>query len=370
VHNALARGKAIGASAIQVFTKTPNQWREPALSEEARTVFRRECDRSEIARIVAHDSYLINLASPDPTLAARSAESFVAELRRCHALGIGAVVSHPGNFIDEREAGLHRNAEAYTRCLEAVPGPVMVLLETTAGTGSALGSTLEELARLRDLIGAGVRHRIGFCADTCHLYSAGYDLVGDYDGVWSRWESVLGLAALRCLHLNDSKTPFGSRRDRHELIGEGSLGAGRSAGSCATALRAKGDETPKGDDGHRSTVACWTPARHGRTRALITRRGVHLPPMLKPTRLALLLPASPATLAAQTGITSASARSGQQPAPRRNRSEITVRQSIAPMLAPAPAHQPRVQRRLARSPPALSSTEWRETDLERCAPAG
>jgi len=251
VQSGPGRGAAIGATAIQVFTKTPNQWREPVLADETVQEFRRERKRTGITNIVSHDSYLINLASPDPALAARSAQSFVAELRRCHALGIGAVVSHPGNFIDERETGLHRNAEAYTRCLEAVPGPVMVLLETTAGTGTALGSTFEELGRLRDHIGEAVRHRVAFCADTCHLYSAGYDLVGDYDAVWSRWESVLGLAALRCLHLNDSKTPFGSRRDRHELIGEGSLGPEpfrRIMRDPRFAGVMKVIETPKGDD--------------------------------------------------------------------------------------------------------------------------
>ena len=219
VHTALARGQAIGATAIQVFTKTPNQWREPALTEESRTAFRRERDRCEIARIVAHDSYLINLATPDPVLAARSEESFTNELRRCDLLGIPAVVSHPGNFIDDREAGLGRNAAAITRCLQAVPGDVMVLLETTAGTGTSLGSTFEELAALRAGVDESVRHRVAFCADTCHLYSAGYDLVRDYDGVWRRWKRTIGFGLLRCLHLNDSKTPFGSRRDRHELIG-------------------------------------------------------------------------------------------------------------------------------------------------------
>jgi deoxyribonuclease IV len=245
------RGAAIGATAIQVFTKTPNQWREPVLADDTVAEFRRERERTGITNIVSHDSYLINLASPDPALALRSADSFVAELRRCHALGIGAVVSHPGNFIDDREAGLRRYAEACTRCLAAVPGPVMLLLETTAGTGTALGSTFEELARLRGLIGDAVRHRVAFCADTCHLYSAGYDLVGDYDGVWSRWDAVLGLDALRCLHLNDSKTPFGSRRDRHELIGEGSLGAEpfrRIMRDPRFAGVMKVIETPKGDD--------------------------------------------------------------------------------------------------------------------------
>jgi deoxyribonuclease-4 len=251
VHKALARGKAIGATAIQVFTKTPNQWREPELTEESRTAFRRERDRIAIARIVAHDSYLINLASPDPILAARSEASFIAELRRCTGLGIPAVVSHPGNFIDNREAGLRRNAAAITRCLQAVPGEVMVLLENTAGSGTSLGATFEELAALREEIAEGVRHRIGFCADTCHLYSAGYDLVRDYNGVWRRWEQTIGFALLCCLHLNDSKTPFDSRRDRHELVGEGSLGPEpfrRIMRDPRFRSVMKVIETPKGDD--------------------------------------------------------------------------------------------------------------------------
>jgi deoxyribonuclease-4 len=251
VHNALARGKAIGATAIQVFTKTPNQWREPALSEESRTAFRRERDRSEIARIVAHDSYLINLASPDPALADRSIEAFTNELRRCELLGIPAVVSHPGNFVDNRDAGLGRNAAAITRCLQAVPGKVMVLLETTAGSGTCLGSSFEELVALRESIGESVRHRVAFCADTCHLYSAGYDLVRDYDAVWRRWGETIGFRLLCCLHLNDSKTPFGSRRDRHELIGEGSLGPEpfrRIMRDPRFRSVMKVIETPKGDD--------------------------------------------------------------------------------------------------------------------------
>jgi deoxyribonuclease IV len=251
VHNALARGKAIGATAIQVFTKTPNQWREPSLSEESRTAFRRECGRSEIARIVAHDSYLINLATPDRALAARSVESFTQELRRCDLLGIPAVVSHPGNFIDDRAAGIERTAAAITRCLQAVPGEVMVLLESTAGSGTSLGATFEELAAVREAVDQSVRQRIAFCVDTCHLYAAGYDLVGDYDGVWRRWKQVIGFDLLRCVHLNDSKTPLGSRRDRHELIGEGTLGPEpfrRIMRDPRFRKVMKVIETPKGDD--------------------------------------------------------------------------------------------------------------------------
>jgi deoxyribonuclease-4 len=251
VHTGPRRGTAIGATAIQVFTKTPNQWREPEVATETADAFRRECERTGITTIVSHDSYLINLATPDPALASRSADSFTAELRRCTALGIPYLVSHPGNFMDERKAGIRRNAAAYTRCLEAVGGPVMVLLETTAGTGTSLGSTFEELRCLRDAVGQHVRHRIGFCADTCHLYSAGYDMVRDYDGVWARWGAEIGFEHLHCLHLNDSKTPFGSRRDRHELIGEGTLGPEpfrRIMRDPRFERVIKVIETPKGDD--------------------------------------------------------------------------------------------------------------------------
>jgi deoxyribonuclease-4 len=252
VEKAPVRGKAIGATAIQVFTKTPSQWREPDIPAQSFAAFRKECERLRLTNIVAHDSYLINLASPDPILSARSEASFVAELRRCESYGIPYLVSHPGNYIDSRSAGLSRNAAAYTRSLLAVPGAVTVLLETTAGCGTALGSTFEELGALRELIGEEVRHRVGFCADTCHLYSSGYDLVGDYDGVWRRWDEILGFDHLHCLHLNDSKTPFGSCRDRHELIAEGSLGPQpfrRIMTDPRFAPLIKILETPKGKDG-------------------------------------------------------------------------------------------------------------------------
>ena len=250
VDTAPARGLAIGATAIQVFTKTPNQWREPTLGAGICAAFRRAVEKSGLRAVISHDSYLINLASPDPRLSARSVAAFTAELRRCRALGIRHVVSHPGNYIDDRDLGLRRNAAACARCLRAVPGGPMVLLETTAGTGTALGRTFEELAQLRALIPPTLRRRIGFCADTCHLYSAGYDLVGDFDGVWARWDRILGRGSLRALHLNDSKTPFGSRRDRHELIGEGSLGPGpfrRLMTDPRFARVIKILETPKGD---------------------------------------------------------------------------------------------------------------------------
>ncbi len=224
MHTAPARGTTIGATAIQIFTKTPNQWKEPVLTAETAQEFRRQRAESSVQAVVSHDSYLINLATPDPELSLRSATSFEEELKRCRALEIGHVVSHPGNYIDDRESGIIRNARAYSSCLRKVAGDVMVLIEGTAGSGTALGSTFEELAELRERIDPDVQDRVGFCADTCHLYSAGYDLVNDYDGVWAQWERIVGLELIRCLHLNDSKTQFASHRDRHELIAKGSLG--------------------------------------------------------------------------------------------------------------------------------------------------
>jgi deoxyribonuclease-4 len=127
----------------------------------------------------------------------------------------------------------------------------MVLLETTAGTGTSLGSRFAELAEIRALVPSDLRHRIGFCADTCHMYSAGYDLANRYDEIWEEWDRVIGLEHLKCFHLNDSKTPFDSHRDRHELIAEGSLGAKpfRQVMRDPRFLEViKVLETPKGDD--------------------------------------------------------------------------------------------------------------------------
>ncbi|MEO5824504.1 MAG: deoxyribonuclease IV [Gemmatimonadales bacterium] len=244
------RGFAIGATAIQLFTKTPNMWREPEVTPEVAADFHRAREVHPVEFAVSHDSYLINLASPDPALRAKSIAAFIGELTRSEALALDGIVSHPGNYIDDHDAGLERNAMAITEALRATPGEVPVLLETTAGSGTVLGRTFEELACIRDLVAEDVRHRVRFCADTCHLYSAGYDLVSNFEAVWDKWESVIGLDLLACIHLNDSKTPFASRRDRHALIGEGSLGTEpfrQIMRSSRLAGVPKILETPKGD---------------------------------------------------------------------------------------------------------------------------
>ncbi len=251
VARAPERGVAIGASAIQVFTKTPNQWRERPLTDADITQFRAALAASGIRAVVSHDSYLINLASPDPALHSRSMRAFTGELERCSALGIPWVVSHPGNYIDDRAAGLERNARGYAECLAQVAGPVGVLVEGTAGSGTALGSSFEELAALRAALPAALKHRMAFCLDTAHLHASGYDVVGAFDGVWDQFDRAVGFGLLKCLHLNDSKAAAGTRIDRHEWIGVGTLGPEpfrRIMRDPRFAPVIKIIETPKGDD--------------------------------------------------------------------------------------------------------------------------
>jgi deoxyribonuclease-4 len=250
-HHAPPRARAIGATAMQMFTKMANRWAERGCEPDERTAFRSALDDTRVRHTIAHDSYLINLASPDETLRRRSIESFVAELQRCQALGLTYLVSHPGNYIDERVSGIRRNADAITEALARAPGETILCMEITSGSGTAIGSTFEDLAELIDAVPAPYRARLGVCVDSCHAYSAGYDLVDAYDDVWRRFDDVIGLPLLRVMHLNDSKTAFNSKRDRHELIGEGSLGE-RAFRQIMNDERLAGIpkviETPKGTD--------------------------------------------------------------------------------------------------------------------------
>jgi deoxyribonuclease IV len=245
-----ARGGSLRATAIQLFTKTPNQWRERVLVADQIERFRHEVARHRLEAVVSHDSYLINLASPDPVLRARSIESFKQELERSRALDLRAVVSHPGNYMDDREAGLERNASGYAECLQSVPGDVDVWIEGTAGSGTALGATFEELRDLRNALPDEIRTRVGFCLDTAHLHAVGYDLAR-VESVWEEFDRVIGFELLKCLHLNDSRAALGSRVDRHEWIAEGRIGPEpfrRIMRDVRLAGVVKIIETPKRDD--------------------------------------------------------------------------------------------------------------------------
>lgn len=250
-HNAPGRAAELDAAVLQLFTKQPNRWAEREVDHDEAAAFASALRRHAIRITAAHDSYLINLASPDPALFERSLDSFTAELRRCAALQLDFLVSHPGNATDgDPERGLRQNADAICRALDQVPGTVRVLLEGTAGSGTALGSSFEELASLVRRIAERHPDRVGVCLDSCHLWAAGYDL-HRLDDVLDRFDRVVGLHHLRFLHLNDSLTSFDSRRDRHADIGQGSIGdPGFHALMNHDALRhvPKVIETPKGDD--------------------------------------------------------------------------------------------------------------------------
>ncbi len=225
VERAPGRARDVAALNLQLFTKQPSRWAEPTLTDERIRAFRESRVAAGIRCAAAHDSYLVNLASPDRELRRRSLAGFRAELARGRALGLDFLVTHPGNATDgDVASGIARNAEALTEALEACPDGPRVLLELTAGAGTSVGGRFERLAAIRSGVGAPFDRRVGICVDTCHAFSAGYDLVDDYDGVWRAYDGELGLASLELLHLNDSRHPFASRRDRHEMIGEGTLG--------------------------------------------------------------------------------------------------------------------------------------------------
>lgn len=224
---AFERGEALGCDAAQIFVKNANQWRGRELTDEEAAAFRATHRASRIGPVVAHASYLINLAASDPVVLERSRAALADELSRCARLGIEGLVVHPGAHVGGGpEVGVARVAASLDAVLGALPKvPTRVLLENTAGQGSCLGCRLEELAAIR----ARTRHRrrVAFCLDTCHAFAAGYAVheARGYGRFVREVEELLGLANVRCFHLNDSARPFDSRRDRHAHIGEGAIGS-------------------------------------------------------------------------------------------------------------------------------------------------
>jgi len=226
VGRAVDRGVEVGCDTIQIFTKNSNQWRARPISDEEVAGFKEKLEESGIDPVVAHDSYLINLASPDPGLLERSRNAFLEEMNRAEALGIPYLVMHPGSHKGSGvDVGLRTIAESFDRLHEQTVGfRLMVLLETTAGQGTNLGFTFEHLRRIIDMTAEG--GRLGVCLDTCHAFTAGYDITSrnGYEKMWEEFDSEIGLDRLKVIHLNDSKKDLGSRVDRHEHIGKGTLG--------------------------------------------------------------------------------------------------------------------------------------------------
>ncbi len=270
--NALITARTLSLDCVQVFTKNQQQWAAPPLKPEEVLAWRRALiemgwamdkpgasRRSDAhpSRVVAHASYLANLASPDDTLRTRSIQMLLLELNRCHELGIPLLVFHPGAATDgEPLAGERRIVYACAELLAQTAGHRTVLcLENVVGAGTTIGREFEQLARMRDQIIAlarGGNERIGFCLDTCHMHAGGYDLSTAESSARAleHAENTLGLVNVRCLHLNDSKGAAGSRLDRHAHIGEGTIGvAGFGPWVTSPLLHnvPKIMETPKGE---------------------------------------------------------------------------------------------------------------------------
>lgn len=252
VHRAPSRAAGIGADALQLFTKPPRRWAEHEISDETVLAFRQSRDAAGIRVAASHDSYLINLATPDARLLAKSARTFRSELARCERLGLEFLVTHPGHATGgDRARALRQNADQLGAALESVPGQTRVLIETTAGGGSALGGRFEEIAALIADQSAATRARLAVCLDTAHVFAAGYDIKSEYEAVMQSFDDVIGLDLLALIHCNDSAGRLGSHRDRHAEIGKGELGEATFASLMRDPrLRAvpRVLETPKGDD--------------------------------------------------------------------------------------------------------------------------
>ncbi len=255
VDRAIERGKSVEVEAIQIFTKNSNQWNAKPLGAKEIDVFKLEREAAGIRFAVAHDSYLINLASPKPELQGRSLHAFQDEMDRAEQLGLEYLIFHPGAHIgDGIETGCKRVAEAMNRALEKKKDHNLVLLiENAAGQGTTLGREFDELALIRDQVED--KKRVGFCLDTCHAFAAGYDLRTEetYEKTMKTFDRVAGVKNIKAFHLNDSKKGLDSRVDRHQHIGEGEIGK-KAFGYLLNDSRFKDRpmvlETPKSEDLH------------------------------------------------------------------------------------------------------------------------
>jgi len=250
---AIERAQSAGCTALQIFVKNASRWLGPRISEEESLEFQKRREDSNLKSVVAHDSYLINLASPNDELWSRSISALVDELERCELLGLDFLVAHPGAHLKSGETeGVSRISEAINRIhLEVGELRVKIALETTAGQGTTLGYRFEQL---RDMI-AECREpeRLVVCLDTCHVFAAGYDIrdAESYHQTFHSFHEVVGFEKLAVVHLNDSKRDFHSRVDRHEHIGQGKIGENgfrliMNDGRMAAIPKIL--ETPKGED--------------------------------------------------------------------------------------------------------------------------
>jgi len=226
LHLAIDRAVAAGCGVLQIFTRNSNQWKGKPVSEPDTSLFKEKFAASGLHEVISHDIYLINLAAPPGETRDKSLAAFRDELETCARLGIAKVVMHPGSHLaDTPETGLARVVAAFDQLFSEVPQfEGRVLIETTAGQGSNLGRTFEELQAI--IGGSRFPQKFGVCFDTCHTFAAGYDTATaeGYADTMAQFDRIIGLERLHCFHFNDSKKGLGSRVDRHEHIGQGALG--------------------------------------------------------------------------------------------------------------------------------------------------
>ena len=259
LHLAVIEAAKYRCRAVQLFSKSSNQWAAKPLTEETVATWNEAIYRHPMLPVV-HDSYLINLASPDPALLEKSRKAFLEEIDRCDRLSIPYLVFHPGAHMGEGiDAGIARIAESLDWALDRSAGrSVTLLLETTAGQGTSVGHRLEHLAAIIEQ--TRFPERVGICFDTCHVLAAGYDFrtPEGYEGVFGAFDRLIGLGRLCCFHVNDSKKDLGSRVDRHEHIGKGFVGS-RAFGLLMRDRRFQSIpkilETPKEDEMDRRNLA-------------------------------------------------------------------------------------------------------------------
>jgi len=228
VFNAVILGLKATCDTIQMFNKSSNQWRAKKLESKEIDEFFHQIELTGVTVSVSHTSYLINIASPDKALNKKSCDALQEELERCEILKIPNLVLHPGSHVGSgEETGMNLIAENINRILnELSDGRVCLLLETTAGQGSNLGYSFEQLAYMIDRIED--TKRVGVCLDTCHIFAAGYPIIDpkDYKKTIKQFDEIIGLERLKIIHVNDSLKEFGSKKDRHEHIGKGHIGLG------------------------------------------------------------------------------------------------------------------------------------------------
>ena len=227
VSNAPLEASAIGAKAFALFTRNPSRWRSPKISQAEADAFKLNCANLGYTPdyILPHDSFLINLGSPDSDKLALSRQAFQDELERCRQLGLTMLNFHPGSHMGmmDPDKCLDLIAMSINMALDKTPG-VKAVIETTAGQGSNLGHRFEQIAHIIDRVDD--KTRIGVCVDTCHTFAAGYDMTTAeaYRHTWQQFDNVIGFQYLAAMHINDTKKGLGSRVDRHELTGKGHLG--------------------------------------------------------------------------------------------------------------------------------------------------